>query len=87
MSLVRGGGWHVGQVLVRSMASSAARAAAEQQPGPVMAAIRQKLTERFQPTTLDVKNESYMHSVPRGSETHFKVTIVSDQFEGMKLIE
>lgn len=28
-----------------------------------------------------------MHSVPKGSETHFKVVIVSDQFEGVPLLE
>lgn len=28
-----------------------------------------------------------MHNVPKGSETHFKVLIVSDQFEGVPLIK
>lgn len=28
-----------------------------------------------------------MHSVPKGSETHFKVVIVSEKFENVKLIE
>ena len=32
-------------------------------------------------------NESYKHSVPTGSESHFKVVIVSDQFEGLPLIQ
>ena len=27
-----------------------------------------------------VINESYMHNVPKGSETHFKVVVVSEQF-------
>lgn len=27
-----------------------------------------------------------MHNVPRGSETHFKVVIVSSQFEGQALV-
>ena len=27
-----------------------------------------------------------MHSVPSGSETHFKVTVVSDSFDGQTLI-
>jgi len=31
---------------------------------------------------LDVLNESHMHSVPPNSETHFKVTVVSDAFQG-----
>ena len=25
-------------------------------------------------------NESYMHNVPKGSETHFKVVVVSPEF-------
>lgn len=32
-------------------------------------------------------NESYMHNVPKGSETHFKVVVVSDAFEGLALIK
>jgi len=31
---------------------------------------------------LEVLNESHMHSVPPNSETHFKVTVVSDAFQG-----
>ena len=27
-----------------------------------------------------VINESYMHNVPKGSETHFKVVVVSPEF-------
>ena len=32
---------------------------------------------------LEVTNESAMHSVPKGSETHFKVLVVSTAFAGM----
>ena len=32
-------------------------------------------------------NESYMHNVPRGSETHFKVVVVSDRFDSVPLIK
>ena len=35
---------------------------------------------------LEIINESYMHNVPKGSETHFKVVIVSDKFVDTKLI-
>lgn len=31
---------------------------------------------------LDVINESEMHGVPPGSESHFKVIVVASQFEG-----
>ena len=39
----------------------------------------------FEP--IQVINESYKHSVPKGSESHFQVVIVSHQFEGMPLIQ
>jgi BolA protein len=38
------------------------------------------------PSHLEVVNESHMHSVAPGSETHFKVVAVSPQFEGMGLV-
>lgn len=40
----------------------------------------------LQPRYLEVVNESYKHNVPAGSESHFKVIIVSDQFKGQKLV-
>ncbi|MEJ2453324.1 MAG: BolA/IbaG family iron-sulfur metabolism protein [Candidatus Thiodiazotropha sp.] len=48
--------------------------------------IQQKLQQAFSPIHLEVINESHMHSVPEGSESHFKVVVVSDAFEGEKLI-
>ena len=41
--------------------------------GPITSSIETKLTEAFKPIHLDIINESYMHNVPKGSETHFKV--------------
>jgi stress-induced morphogen len=49
--------------------------------------IEQKLSAGLQPALLEVINESSMHSVPVGSETHFKVVIVSNAFEGKALVE
>ena len=49
--------------------------------------IEQKLTSALEPAHLDVENESRMHSVPPGSETHFKVMVVSGAFEGMGLVD
>jgi BolA protein len=40
----------------------------------------------LQPQFLEVINESHMHAVPQGSESHFKVTIVSDEFNGKILL-
>lgn len=44
--------------------------------------IEKKLNDGFSVDFLQVENESHMHSVPPNSETHFKVTLVSGEFEG-----
>jgi len=49
--------------------------------------IEEKLREKLAPEVLEVVNESSQHSVPAGSETHFKVTVVSRAFEGVSLVE
>lgn len=49
--------------------------------------IQNKLEQAFGPTFLQVENESHMHNVAPGSESHFKVTIASDQFDGLMLIK
>jgi len=53
---------------------------------PVESSIRRKLEEFFEPRYLDVLNESGMHAVPKGSETHFKVIVVSERFLNEPLI-
>jgi len=35
----------------------------------------------------DVINESSGHNVPAGSESHFKVVVVSDAFDGVALLQ
>lgn len=54
---------------------------------PVENLIRTKLSKMLDIKHLDVINESYMHNVPPGSETHFKVVVVSEQFDGLPLIK
>lgn len=49
-------------------------------------AIEQKLLSAFDPVFLDVVNESHLHNVPSGSESHFKVVIVTPAFNGMRLL-
>ena len=71
--------------VARTMASSTTAAGADA-AGVVQRAIETKLGEAFQPTHLDVINESFMHNVPKGSESHFKVVVVSAQFEGQALL-
>uniref|UniRef100_A0A8C5R0W9 BolA-like protein 1 n=1 Tax=Leptobrachium leishanense TaxID=445787 RepID=A0A8C5R0W9_9ANUR len=52
-----------------------------------LTAIRSKITQSFAPHHLEVHNESYMHAVPTGSETHFKVVVISEMFAGKSLIQ
>ncbi len=49
--------------------------------------IEAKLKAAFDPSHLEVINESHMHSVPKGSETHFKVVVVSERFDGMSPVK
>jgi BolA protein len=39
------------------------------------------------PIHLEVVNESHMHSVPKNSETHFKIVLVSEDFLGMRAVK
>lgn len=48
--------------------------------------ITQKLNEALSPVHLEVINESSMHSVPPGSESHFKVVAVSAKFQDQSLV-
>jgi len=52
----------------------------------VAAEMDRKLRAALQPTALEVHNESDQHSVPRGSETHFRVVVVSEVFAGKPLV-
>lgn len=49
--------------------------------------IDARLREGFEITRLEIINESHDHNVPAGSETHFKVVIVSPAFEGLSLVK
>lgn len=49
--------------------------------------IIDKLNEALKPSHIEAVNESYMHNVPLGSETHFKVLVVSEEFNGLPLIK
>ncbi|MCR8923296.1 BolA/IbaG family iron-sulfur metabolism protein [Dasania sp. GY-MA-18] len=52
----------------------------------VEASLRSKLQQHFNPSYLQVDNESHMHSVPANSETHFKLVVVADGFQGQRAI-
>ncbi len=50
--------------------------------GPVEKVIKEKVIIGLNPVYLELENESHQHSVPPGSETHFRLLVVSDVFEG-----
>ena len=49
--------------------------------------IESRLAASFNIEHLDVVNESHMHNVAPGSESHFKVTIVAEDFDDLMLIK
>merc|ERR1712002_1082277 len=53
----------------------------------VESCIKDKLDSSLHPIHLQIINESYMHNVPPGSETHFKVIVVSTAFDNLPLIK
>jgi stress-induced morphogen len=55
-------------------------------PGAVEMEIRKRIDSVFGPVHLELDNESRMHNVPPGSETHFRVVVVSSKFEGLSRI-
>jgi BolA protein len=48
--------------------------------------IESELQAEFAPVHLEVVDESHMHSVGAGAQSHFKVVVVSEAFEGKPLI-
>lgn len=49
--------------------------------------VEQLLKDHFSPLFAEIVNESHMHNVPTGSESHFKVTLVSQAFDGLRLVK
>jgi len=52
----------------------------------VQQAIEEKLQQTFNLQHLEVINESHRHNVPANSSTHFKVTMVSPDFDGKGMV-
>ncbi|KEA52204.1 transcriptional regulator BolA [Mangrovibacter sp. MFB070] len=50
------------------------------------AQIEAKLQAAFDPVFIDILDESYRHNVPAGSESHFKVVLVSDKFSAERML-
>ena len=55
--------------------------------GPVEQLISDKLQAQYQPDVMQLTNERYLHSVPEGSESHFKLVLVSDRFQSLRLVQ
>ena len=49
--------------------------------------INKIIEECYTPSYIELVNESFMHNVPKDSESHFKLTIVSDIFKNMTLVQ
>ena len=49
--------------------------------------IETLLQTDLRPSVVEVENESHRHNVPKGSETHFKVTVVSEAFGAKSLVD
>jgi BolA protein len=53
--------------------------------------IREKLTQAFAPVSLDVTNDSHLHtshaSSPGTGESHFSIKVVSAAFDGKSRLE
>jgi len=53
----------------------------------VQATIEDKLAQSISAKHMEVINESDNHNVPQGSESHFKVVLVSEDFADKKLLQ
>ncbi|KAL7753146.1 BolA domain UV induced protein Uvi31 [Sorochytrium milnesiophthora] len=79
--------------MATAFSSSSSSSSADQLEGPVAGEIRSKLTQAFKPSELEVHNDSWKHAGHaamkgvQGNETHFRVRIVSGEFQGKGLLE
>ena len=52
--------------------------------------ITEKITKALKPVEISVEDESHLHAGHAGArpegETHFRLTVVSDQFTGLSLV-
>jgi len=48
--------------------------------------ITKLLTDKLNPSYIEIDNESHNHHVPEGSETHFKISVVSTAFLSLSMI-
>ena len=53
----------------------------------IQSLLETKLQKELDPLFLEVVNESPQHQVPDGSESHFRVLVISKKFEGLPMIK
>ena len=55
--------------------------------GPIELKIINNLNEGMNISSLKIINESFMHNVPKDAESHFKIVLVSNDFNNLSQIE
>ena len=55
--------------------------------GPIESQIINTLSTSMNLSSLKIINESSMHNVPKGSESHFKIVVVTNDFNNLSIIK
>jgi BolA protein len=55
--------------------------------GPIESQIINTLSTSMNLSSLKIINESFMHNVPKGSESHFKIVVVTNDFDNLSIIK
>ena len=55
--------------------------------GPIESQIINTLSCSLNLSSLKIINESLMHNVPEGSETHFKIVVITNDFNNLSIIK
>ena len=49
--------------------------------------IRKKIEDALKPVFFEIENESVKHRRPPGAETHFRLLVVSEKFDGLSRVD
>ena len=55
--------------------------------GPIESQIINTLSRSLNLLSLKIINESLMHNVPEGSESHFKIVVITNDFNNLSIIK
>ena len=55
--------------------------------GPIESQIVNTLSSFMNLASLKIINESFMHTVPEGSESHFNIVVVTNDFNNLSIIQ